>query len=469
MKKLLSIVLAVFCICLCFGNALAGSNPTGFKLDQMVTTDLNGNEVIGEIFSEYKLTYLNLWATWCGPCLSELPHIQAMYEDEDMTARGLNVMGLLWEDSSSTVKEAKKVLSNKGCTYTNIRIGNDAQLNALVNNSGNGIPVSYLLNSEGEVIKYTVGSMSKTAMKNFINQGFAMVETEPTPTPTQEPTAEPTVEPTGEPEVIEYNENATVLGDTNGDDTVNTADATVVLKFAAEMITLDEQQTYNADANRDGIVNTADATTILKHSAEIQLLPEKKAFSLTVIDNEQKETHFKIETYAEYLREPLEKNGVIAGTESDYGMFVTTVNGLEANSDNMEWWCLTRDGGIEVLTGVDSTPVKDGSVFEFTFTVGYPEYKEVKLTVMDNEQQVTEFTLYTTSEFLGNALKAYDLIDGYETEYGFFVTTVNGLEANMDNQEWWCLTKGGEMLETGVDSTPVANGDAFEFTFTVGW
>ena len=39
----------------------------------------------------------------------------------------------------------------------------------------------------------------------------------------------------------------------------------------------------------------------------------------------------------------------------------------------------------------------------------------------------------------------------------------------MDNQEWWCFTKGGEMLMTGVDDTMIADGEQYEATFTVGW
>lgn len=470
MKKFIALLLAVMCLCLSL-PAMAGSNPTGYSIGEMNTTDLYGNEVTGEIFSQYKLTYLNLWATWCPPCLNELPHIQAMHEDEDFAERGLNVMGLLWEDSQSTVKSAIKTLKDKGCTYTNIRIGDDQQIKDLVNNSGDGIPVSYLLNSKGEVIKFVVGGMTKAQMKSFIEQGFAMLEE---PDPTAEPTTEPTAEPSAIPEPDEkLIEEKAVLGDANKDESVNTADATWVLKYAADMFKesdYSEENLSNADATLDGAVNTADATAILKHCAEIEPLAEKKTFTLTVNAGEEVMAKYRIETYAEYLRAPLEKNDIISGNETEYGMFVTTVNGITADADNNEWWCLTRDGGLEVFTGVDTTPIKNGSAFEFTLMVGYPEYKEIKLTVVDNEKNSSEFTLYTVSETLGNALLAYDLIDGYYTEYGLYVTTVNGVYADTEKQEWWCLTKnGGEIVETGVDSTPIANGDVFEFTFTVGW
>ena len=37
------------------------------------------------------------------------------------------------------------------------------------------------------------------------------------------------------------------------------------------------------------------------------------------------------------------------------------------------------------------------------------------------------------------------------------------------NQEWWCLTKGGEMWNYGADATELSDGDTYELTFTVGY
>ena len=47
--------------------------------------------------------------------------------------------------------------------------------------------------------------------------------------------------------------------------------------------------------------------------------------------------------------------------------------------------------------------------------------------------------------------------------------TVDGETVNESNQEWWCLTKGGEMHNYGVDDTEIADGEHYEFVFTVGW
>ena len=56
-----------------------------------------------------------------------------------------------------------------------------------------------------------------------------------------------------------------LMGDSNMDDKVNTADAVVVLKYAADMMELSEKQTTQSDVNYDGAVNTADAVLILKY------------------------------------------------------------------------------------------------------------------------------------------------------------------------------------------------------------
>lgn len=95
--------------------------------------------------------------------------------------------------------------------------------------------------------------------------------------------------------------------------------------------------------------------------------------------------------------------------------------------------------------------------------------KAYTLTVVDAEGNETVHELSTDEEMLGAALLSAGLIEGSESEYGLFVTKVDGIEADSANEEWWCLTKGGETVMTGVDSTPVADGDKFEFTLTVGY
>ena len=49
------------------------------------------------------------------------------------------------------------------------------------------------------------------------------------------------------------------------------------------------------------------------------------------------------------------------------------------------------------------------------------------------------------------------------------ITEIQGIAADWDGKkQWWCLTQNGRMLETGVETTVIADGDSYEFTLTVG-
>lgn len=100
---------------------------------------------------------------------------------------------------------------------------------------------------------------------------------------------------------------------------------------------------------------------------------------------------------------------------------------------------------------------------------GAAGHKNISVTVVYADASSERFDIATDAEFLRGALEEQNLIAGEEAEYGLFVKTVNGVDADDAKQEWWYFTKGGEELMTGVDTTPVADGDAFEITLKTGW
>lgn len=101
-----------------------------------------------------------------------------------------------------------------------------------------------------------------------------------------------------------------------------------------------------------------------------------------------------------------------------------------------------------------------------------PEAQEGAKTItiqMVYDDVDTTVTIHTDAEYLRGALEEKNLVAGDESEYGLFVKTVNGRTADDAKQEWWCFTKGGETLMTGLDTTPIADGEAFEVTLKVGY
>ncbi len=95
--------------------------------------------------------------------------------------------------------------------------------------------------------------------------------------------------------------------------------------------------------------------------------------------------------------------------------------------------------------------------------------KTVAVQVVHGDKSTKDFTLHTDEEYLGAALENEKLIQGTQGQYGLFVTAVDGEKADDAKQQWWCLTKGGATVDTGVDTTPIADGDAYELTLTTGW
>lgn len=95
------------------------------------------------------------------------------------------------------------------------------------------------------------------------------------------------------------------------------------------------------------------------------------AFVFVVVDLEGNETYFEIHTDAEMVGTALVENELIAGEDSEYGLYVKSVLGITAdwNVDGHYWAFYVMEGGAEefsyAATGVDSTPIVDGAAYMF--------------------------------------------------------------------------------------------------------
>lgn len=95
--------------------------------------------------------------------------------------------------------------------------------------------------------------------------------------------------------------------------------------------------------------------------------------------------------------------------------------------------------------------------------------KEIVVVVDYGNETSDTFEIDTDAEFLREAIEEEVGLEGDESEFGLFIQTVNGVTADESLQQWWCITKGGEAVMSGVDTTPVEDGDQFELTLTTGW
>ena len=88
-------------------------------------------------------------------------------------------------------------------------------------------------------------------------------------------------------------------------------------------------------------------------------------FLFDVVDPEGKESHFEIHTDEKTVGAALLSLGLIAGEDSEYGLYVKTVNGVTVDYDqDGKYWAFYVDGEY-AATGVDSTDITAGATYTF--------------------------------------------------------------------------------------------------------
>lgn len=95
-----------------------------------------------------------------------------------------------------------------------------------------------------------------------------------------------------------------------------------------------------------------------------------KNITIEVVDDKAKSTMYEVSTDAEYLGDAIrETEGLtVEGTEGDYGLMVTTVNGVVADyNTNGAYWAFYVDGEYATY-GMDEQPILDGQAYQIVYT-----------------------------------------------------------------------------------------------------
>jgi cytochrome c biogenesis protein CcmG, thiol:disulfide interchange protein DsbE len=122
-------------------------------------TGLNAPDTSIAALHDGKPLYLNFWASWCPPCVREMPHIDALYRQY---GDQINFAAVTIDDNAD---DAQTFLTKTGLTvpvYTGDlqRLAADYGLSA--------IPVSVLIAADGTVLAQTMGGMDAAALEAFL-------------------------------------------------------------------------------------------------------------------------------------------------------------------------------------------------------------------------------------------------------------------------------------------------------------
>ena len=129
-------------------------------------TDLDGNTVSQEIFTQSKLTMVNVWATYCNPCLSEMPglgELAAEYDPAEFQLIGIVSDVMEGEDQSLV----ESLIQETGADYLHL-LANDSIGQAILS-SVSGVPTTFFFDGEGAYLGGVAGPAEKEKWVEIIH------------------------------------------------------------------------------------------------------------------------------------------------------------------------------------------------------------------------------------------------------------------------------------------------------------
>ena len=144
----------------------AGQEETAPIFITFEGTDLNGNTVSQAIFSQSKLTMVNVWATYCNPCLTEMPglgELAAEYDKAEFQIIGIVSDVIEGNDQSL----AENLVEQTSANYTHLLLNESIYYGLLMDVTA--VPTTFFIDEDGMLLDTVVGAMKKTAWEDKIN------------------------------------------------------------------------------------------------------------------------------------------------------------------------------------------------------------------------------------------------------------------------------------------------------------
>lgn len=193
MKKVIAILLSLLCVMLVFASCGKGEAPDGSEVTQGAggsqfpmgdeifkdteSTDLDGNKVDDSIFKGKKLTMVNVWGTFCSPCIGEMPDLQTI--SEEYADKGFQIIGIVCDvdgkGDTEKIKVAKEICKDTGVKYPSL-VPSES-LDYAILDSVVSVPATFFLDENGKQIgRNYIGSRSLDGWKTIIDSIYAELE-----------------------------------------------------------------------------------------------------------------------------------------------------------------------------------------------------------------------------------------------------------------------------------------------------
>lgn len=141
----------------------ADSKKEDVSFPEFSAKTVEGGEISNDVFKDSKLTVVNVWGSWCGPCVQEIPELQKL--SENMKDKNVNVIGIA-QDAGSNFQAVKEVLDKSKVTYQNI-IPSGATEDFVM--SLQAFPTTFFVDSQGKIVYAIQGSKNLEGFTQIVD------------------------------------------------------------------------------------------------------------------------------------------------------------------------------------------------------------------------------------------------------------------------------------------------------------
>ncbi|MCC6835560.1 MAG: redoxin family protein [Cytophagales bacterium] len=137
------------------GNAAPSFKGTTLEGETIALSEFKG-----------KLVYIDIWATWCGPCIEEIPHAKKLYEKFSGTGQ-IEFLNVSVDENRNAWK--KMLEAGKGASGTHINLQGDDYLSFFDSYKIRGFPTYMLIDREGKIINLKASRPSSAKIYDDLN------------------------------------------------------------------------------------------------------------------------------------------------------------------------------------------------------------------------------------------------------------------------------------------------------------
>ncbi|MGA9365076.1 MAG: TlpA disulfide reductase family protein [Bacteroidota bacterium] len=158
---------AIFFSILILATSLLGQSQSKKKIPELLSIN---EKQVSELKASLKgnVVLVNLWATWCGPCVKEFPHLvklQRLYEK-----KGVKVVFISVDEPEDIQAAVRPFLQKQNVTFTTyIKNGDDESFIDAIGTGWRGaIPTTFIFDRTGEQVATLVGARDLSAFESAI-------------------------------------------------------------------------------------------------------------------------------------------------------------------------------------------------------------------------------------------------------------------------------------------------------------